>query len=49
VETENPSACATVNCNWCKEDVELYSLYLSVIMCNPTDYKSTHPNKNPSY
>jgi hypothetical protein len=32
VETENPSACATVNCNWCKREITLYSQYLSIIM-----------------
>jgi hypothetical protein len=32
VESENPSACATVNCNWCGRDKALYCLYLSVIM-----------------
>jgi hypothetical protein len=32
VETENPSAFATVDCNWCKRDITLYCLFLSVIM-----------------
>jgi hypothetical protein len=31
LETENHSACATANCNWCKREIVLYSLYLSVI------------------
>jgi hypothetical protein len=31
VETENPSACATVNWNVCKSAIELYYLYLSAI------------------
>jgi hypothetical protein len=32
VESENSSACATVNCNWCKRDVALYCLCVSVNM-----------------
>jgi hypothetical protein len=32
VETENPSAFATVDCNWCKREIVLYCLYVSVIM-----------------
>jgi hypothetical protein len=31
VETENPSACATVGCKACKSAIALYCLYLSVI------------------
>jgi hypothetical protein len=31
VETENPSACAAVNFNWCKQDIALYGLCISVI------------------
>jgi hypothetical protein len=31
VETENPSACATVNCNWCKGEIALCYLYVGVI------------------
>jgi hypothetical protein len=31
VETENPSACATARCNWCKRDIALYCLCVSVI------------------
>jgi hypothetical protein len=31
VERENPSACVTVNCNWCKRDVAVYGLCVSVI------------------
>jgi hypothetical protein len=31
VETENPSACATVNCNWCKKEIALIFLNFSVI------------------
>jgi hypothetical protein len=31
VETENPSACATVNCNWCKGEIVLCYLYVNVI------------------
>jgi hypothetical protein len=31
VEEENPSACATVNFNWCKWETALYCLCLSVI------------------
>jgi hypothetical protein len=31
VETEYPSACATVNCNWCKGEIALCYLYVSVI------------------
>jgi hypothetical protein len=30
VETENPSACATVNWNLCKSAIALHCLYLSV-------------------
>jgi hypothetical protein len=30
VETENPIACATVNCDWCKTEIELYCLCVSV-------------------
>jgi hypothetical protein len=26
VETENPSACATANCNWCKRVIAPYGL-----------------------
>jgi hypothetical protein len=32
VERENPSACATVNFNWCKQEIALYRLCVSVIM-----------------
>jgi hypothetical protein len=31
VWTENPSACATVNFNWCKREIKLYSMCISVI------------------
>jgi hypothetical protein len=31
VERQNPSACATVNCNWRKRDIALYGLCISVI------------------
>jgi hypothetical protein len=31
VETENPSACATVCCKWYKLVIALYCLYVSVI------------------
>jgi hypothetical protein len=31
VETGNPSACAMVECNWCKREIALYRLYLNVI------------------
>jgi hypothetical protein len=31
VETENSNACATVNCNWCKREIALYCLCVSVI------------------
>jgi hypothetical protein len=31
VETENPSACATVNWKVCKREIALYRLYLDVI------------------
>jgi hypothetical protein len=31
VETENPSACATVNWKVCKSAIALYHLYLNVI------------------
>jgi hypothetical protein len=31
METENPSACATVICKWCRSAISLYGLYLSVI------------------
>jgi hypothetical protein len=31
VVTENPNACATVNCNLCNSAIALYCLYLSVI------------------
>jgi hypothetical protein len=31
VESENPRACATVNCNWYKRDIALYCLCASVI------------------
>jgi hypothetical protein len=33
VETENPSACTTVNCKWCKWAIMLYCLYVSVFKC----------------
>jgi hypothetical protein len=33
VERENPSACATVVCIWCKWEIVLYCLYVSVIRC----------------
>jgi hypothetical protein len=33
VETENPCAFATVDCNWCKREIVLYYQCLSVIMC----------------
>jgi hypothetical protein len=43
VKTENPSACATVNCKLCKSAI---ALYLSVIKstCNRSADKSDHPN-----
>jgi hypothetical protein len=31
VESENPSACATVDFNWHKRDIALYGLCISVI------------------
>jgi hypothetical protein len=31
VESDNFSACAMLNCNWCKREIALYRLYLSVI------------------
>jgi hypothetical protein len=33
VEFENPSACATVCCKWCKRVIALYFLYVSGIRC----------------
>jgi hypothetical protein len=30
-EQENTSACATVNFNWCKQEIALYILCISVI------------------
>jgi hypothetical protein len=33
VETENPSACATVCCKVCKRAITLYCLYVRVIKC----------------
>jgi hypothetical protein len=46
VETENPSACATVNWKVCKSAIALYCLYLSVIKrtYNQGANKSNHPN-----
>jgi hypothetical protein len=32
VETENPSACATVDCKVCKREITPYRLCVSVIM-----------------
>jgi hypothetical protein len=32
VESDNPSACTTVNCNWLKRDIALHCLCLSVFM-----------------
>jgi hypothetical protein len=31
VEQENPSACAAVNFNWCKREIKLYGLCISVM------------------
>jgi hypothetical protein len=46
VETENPSACATVNWKVCKSAIVLYCLYLSVIKrgCNQGAIKCNHLN-----
>jgi hypothetical protein len=33
VESENPSSCATMNCNWCKREIKLYCHCISVIYC----------------
>jgi hypothetical protein len=43
VVTENPSACATVNCKLCKSAT---ALFLSVIKrtCKPGANKFNHPN-----
>jgi hypothetical protein len=39
VETENPSACATVNCNWCEGEIALCYLckcnYVTQLLINP--------------
>jgi hypothetical protein len=32
VERQNPSACATVDCELCKLEITLYSLRVSVVM-----------------
>jgi hypothetical protein len=47
VKTENPSACATVNCKLCRWAIALYYMKLRVlcIRCN----KSNHPIQHPSY
>jgi hypothetical protein len=31
METENPSACATVSCNWCNREIALCYFGISVI------------------
>jgi hypothetical protein len=48
VETENPSACVTVNWKVCKSAI---ALYLNVIKrdCDQSANKSNHPNWNPSF
>jgi hypothetical protein len=48
VETENPSACATVISKVCKS---VTALYLSVIKrtCNRSTNKSNHPKYNPLF
>jgi hypothetical protein len=43
VENENPSACATVNCNVCKSSIALY-LSVTERVCNQDANKSNHPN-----
>jgi hypothetical protein len=46
VETENPSACAKMNCKLCKSAI---ALYLNVIKrtCNRRANKSNHPELEP--
>jgi hypothetical protein len=46
VKTENPSACATLNCEVCKSAIALYCMYLNVIKRggNQSVDKSNHPN-----
>jgi hypothetical protein len=48
VETENPSACVTVNYKVCKSAI---ALYLTVIKrtCNPGVNKTNHPNSYPLF
>jgi hypothetical protein len=47
VNTENPSACATVNWKVCKSVIVLYYLYLSVI--KRTSNKSNHRTRTHKY
>lgn len=51
METDNPSAHATMNWKVCKSVIVLYCLYLSVITtgCNQGANKSNHPNYSLSY
>jgi hypothetical protein len=43
VETENPSACATVKFKLCKSAIALYYQYLGVFVKEGVN-KSNHPN-----
>jgi hypothetical protein len=43
METENPSACATVNCKLCKSAIALYCVYLTVFVKEGVN-KSSHMN-----